>query len=162
VNSRAQRTIWSAIVAPCILATPAAHACSPIKSIGVYFPPNSTVVPAYQVLRLAEWMTDLREKYPNHEAIFISGSGEPGEHQPAKLGLKRARNVARILQDNIQFTGKIDLPNKGYVVAPASESEKRWAKSEGVYGVQLDFLPACPHECPCQMGDPLYKPQPQR
>jgi hypothetical protein len=28
--------------------------------------------------------------------------------------------------------------------------------------VDVEFLPACPHECPCQMGDPLYKPQAPR
>jgi hypothetical protein len=146
-----------------MLVTPFAHACSPIKVFGVYFERDSSTVPAAQVSRLAEWVIGLRERYPNHQAIYVGASTEPGELAPSRLGLERAHNVAHVLQKNLQFDGaKIDLPSRSHVEEPASAYLKRLDKSQGVRGVQLDFLPACPHECPCQMGDPLYKSPPQR
>ena len=150
MNWRTEKTILSTVAALLMLTTAVAHACRPQKNFGVYFPHNSATVPAYQVKRMAEWMTELREQYPNHQSIYVSGSGEVGEHDAARLGLKRAHNVARILQENFQFKGDIDVTKIGGVEEPASEYLKKMTKSEGVYGVQLDFLPACPHECPCQ------------
>lgn len=143
--------------------TPSALACSPIKVIGVYFERDSSAVPASQVSRLANWMLDLRERYPNHQIIYVGASTEPGEHAPRRLGLERAHNVARVLHENLQFARtKIDLPERSHVEAPVSEYLKQFDQSQGVRGVQLDFLPACPHECPCQRGDPLYKTQAPR
>lgn len=135
-------------------------ACSPIKSIAVTFYPNSSVVPADQVLKLASWMAELQERYPNHESIDVEASVEPRErdHRPDGLGLERGRNVVRVLQQNLQFKARIDLPRRGYVVMPGA-SAAATSESERVVGVQLDFLPACPHECPCQVGDPLYQPR---
>ena len=77
-----------------------------------------------------------------------------GEHDASNLGVKRARNVARVLREDLQFdVREVDLPTKGYVAAiPAPEG------SDLVKRVNIDFLPACPHECPCHKGDPLYKP----
>ena len=156
-------------ISRCLLAflatatTSAALACSPLKVIGLYFERDSSKVSAAQVARLANWMADLRERYANHEAIYVGASTEPGERAPGSLGMERARNVARVLRENLQFpAAKIDLPNRSYVEEPAPASMKKWDKSQGVRGVQLDFLPACPHECPCQFGDPLYNPQDQR
>lgn len=135
-------------------------ACSPVKSIAVTFYPNSSVVPADQVLKLADWMAGLEERYPNHESIDVGASVEPWErdHRPDGLGLARGRNVARVLKENLQSKARIDLPRRGYVVVPNS-SAAGTSKSTRVLGVQLDFLPACPHECPCPMGDPLYQPR---
>lgn len=142
-----------------LLAAPVAHACSPIKVIGVYFERNSSAVSAVQVWRLANWMSELRQKYPNHEAIYIGASTEPREHAPSRLGMNRAQSVARVLRETLQFDErKIDLPTRSYVMAPVSAYLKKLDANQGVSGVQLDFLPACPHECPCQKGDPLYKP----
>jgi hypothetical protein len=143
-----------------LMATPTAQACSPMKVIGVYFDRDSATLSAAQVSRLANWMADLRTRYPNHESIDISASAEPGEQSPSNLTMERARNVARVLREDLQFDGaKIYLPDQGYVKKPASAYLKQLEKSQGVRAVQLDFLPACPHECSCQMGDPLYKPQ---
>lgn len=134
-------------------------ACSPIKSIAVTFYPNSSVVPADQVLKLASWMAELQERYANHESIDVEASVEPRErdHRPDGLGLERGRNVVRVLKQNLQFKARINLPRRGYVVMPSSSAGT--SESERAVGVQLDFLPACPHECPCQVGDPLYQPR---
>lgn len=135
-------------------------ACSPIKSIAITFYPNSSVVPADQVLRLASWMAELEERYPHHESIDVEASVEPRErdHRPDGLGLERGLNVVRVLKQNLQVKARIDLPRRGYVVMPSS-SVAGTSESERVVGVQLDFLPACPHECPCQVGGLLYLPR---
>lgn len=136
-----------------LVAAPPAHACSPMKVIGVYFDRGSATVSAAQVSRLANWMADLHARYPNHESIDISASAEPGEQSPSNLAMERARNVARVLRENLLFDGaKIYLPERGHVKKPASAYLKELERSQGVRAVQLDFLPACPHECSCQIG----------
>ena len=133
-------------------------ACSPIKVFYVYFDRDSAAVSADQVLRLGSWMTELRMRYPNHEAIYVGASVEPEErdHRPHGLGLERGRNVARVLRENLQFTARIDPPKTSHVVGREPSANKS-VENQRALGVQLDFLPACPHECTCQMGDPLYK-----
>ena len=152
-------TLSALIAILAMLAAPSSDACSPIKVIGVYFERDSSVVPASQVSRLANWVIDLRHRYPNHQAFYVSASNEPCEQAPNHLGLDRAHNIARVLQKNLQIApAKIELPERSYVEAPVSAYLKQLEKSQGVR-VDLSFLPACPHECPCQMGDPLYEPR---
>ncbi|WP_285413192.1 hypothetical protein [Variovorax sp. efr-133-TYG-130] len=137
-----------------VLLAPTTWACSPIRTIGIVFERNSATVPAKEVLKLANWTAMLRLQYPNRESLFLSTQAAFGEHDASNLGVKRARNVARVLREDLQFdVREVDLPTKGYVAAiPAPEG------SDLVKRVNIDFLPACPHECPCQKGDPLYKP----
>jgi len=140
-------------------ATPFAHACSPIKVAYVSFERDSASVSAAQVSRLANWMADLRVRYPNHGSITLHASTEPGEHSPDSLGMERARNVARVLLDNLGLDeAKVSLPQQAHVIAPSSVTNLKGEKTQGVIGADLEFLPACPHECPCQRDDPLYKP----
>jgi len=137
-----------------VLLAPDARACSPSRSIGVMFERNSATVPTKEVLKLANWTVMLRLQYPNRESLLLSTQAAFGEHDASNPGVKRARNVARVLREDLQFeVRQVDLPTKGYVAAiPAPEG------SDLVKRVDIDFLPACPHECPCQKGDPLYQP----
>ncbi|MET3917036.1 hypothetical protein ABID97_003818 [Variovorax sp. OAS795] len=139
------------------LAAPAAFACSPVKGIDVFFEWNSSRVSAEQVLRLANWTAMLRERYPNRQEMNIEATAEQGEHAPRNLAMARAKNVARVLNEDLRFTAPtVNLPTKGHVYPNGALGK------EDVKRVEIDFLPACPHECACQMGDPLYKPSPQR
>lgn len=137
-----------------LLAAPIAWACSPMQSISVVFERNSATVPAEEVLKLADWTAELREKYPNRQALYFTTQSAFGERDASALGMRRARNVAKLLEDSLQFKVKeVLLPTRGYVAAiPAPEGSRL------VKRVDIEFLPACPHECPCQVGDPLYKP----
>jgi hypothetical protein len=146
------------------LCTPTpALACRPTKNIYIFFDRNSATVPSEEVWRLANWMAELRIRYPNHELIDLSGTTEPGEHMPSQLGLERAHNVSRILSETLQFdVEKIYMHPKAHPIAPAPaymkpEYLRQQTNLDRVDGAGLDFLPACPHECPCQMGDPLYE-----
>lgn len=144
------------LMASLLLPVSTALACSPIKSIGILFGRNSAQVPAEQLFKLANWTAMLRAKYPNREAVFMSTQADFGERDASRLGVQRARNVAKILEQDLQFTvPKVKLPSEGDVAAiPAPKG------SELVKRVDVEFLPACPHECPCQMNDPLYVPRP--
>ncbi|MET3915626.1 hypothetical protein ABID97_002408 [Variovorax sp. OAS795] len=157
MNKRRETILRYFLASLAVMLAPAALACSPIKSIGVVFERNSALVPAKEVLKLANWTAALRSAYPNRESLFLSTQSAFGERDAINLGARRARNVAKVLTKDLQFDVKeVDLPNKGIVAAvPASEG------SNLVKRVDIDFLPACPHECPCQVGDPLYK-APQR
>lgn len=104
-------------------------------------------------------MAELRARYPNHEAIYMEASAEPGERKPEALARARAQNVEHVLKVHLAVeNAEIYLPERYHVMEPASAYLKIMARSQGVRGVQLDFLPACPHECPCQIYDPLYQP----
>ena len=145
-----------------MLSPAAVLACSPIKLFYVYFERDSATVSTDQILKLGAWMQELRTRYTNHEAIYIGASVNPEErdHDPKGLGLE-ARNVARVLREELRFSAKIALPRSSYVADPESLSGGP-ATDQRVLGVQLDFLPACPHECTCQLGDPLHTPQTPR
>lgn len=150
---------WLLTVALAMSAASFAHACSPIKAAYVYFEKNSASVSAARVSKLAHWMADLRVMYPNHGSITLHAMTEPGEHPSNSLGMERAHNVARVLRDNLGLEeAKVRLPERSHVVAPSSSKNLRGEKQQSVLGVDVEFLPACPHECPCQRDDPLYKP----
>lgn len=154
MSNRPQILLQSLSASLAVLLAPTAWSCSPIKSIGVVFERNSATVPAKEVLKLANWTAALRSRYPNRASLFFTTQAAFGEQDASALGVRRARNVASVLQQDLQFNVReVDLPKKGYVATkPAPEG------SDLVKRVDIDFLPACPHECPCQMGDPLYKP----
>lgn len=139
--------MWTRSIAILLaVATPAAIACSPGKSIDVFFERNSSRVSAEQVSRLANWTAMLRERYPNRQSISMGANAEQGEQEPRSLAMERARNVARILDESLRFSAPtVTLPMKGHVY-PAGALGR-----EDVKRVEIDFLPACPHECPCQM-----------
>lgn len=151
-------TVWQLVAALAMLAPTFASACSPIKVAYVYFDRNSAAVSAAQVSSVANWIADLRVRYPNHGSITLHASTEPGEHSPDGLGMERAHNIARVLRNNLGLEeAKVRLPERDYVVAPSSATNLRGEKPPGVLGVDIEFLPACPHECPRQSDDPLYK-----
>jgi len=157
MKSRKPYVLLGGLLAPLALAVPqAALACSPIKSIGVLFEWNSADISAKQVLKLANWTAMLRVSYPNREGIFMTTQAAFGEHDASNLGLARVRSVARVLKAHLQFDVQaVNLPTKGYVATRPAPKESR----DLVKRVDIEFLPACPHECPCQKDDPLYEPQ---
>lgn len=143
----------SLFIALSLLAPLAAFGCSPGQSIDVFFSRNSALVSAEQVLRMANWTAVLRQRYPNRQSIDFAANAEQGEKDAKNLALARGRNVSRILFEDLQFSApSINPPTKGNVFPAGSLGR------QDVKRVEIDFLPACPHECPCQVGDPLYKP----
>lgn len=81
----------------------------------------------------------------------MGSNAETGEIDAPTLALERARNVRRIMQDDLKFSAPSFEPVKKGRVVPAGSYGP-----EDVKRVEIDFLPACPHECPCQADDP-YK-----
>lgn len=135
------------------LCSSVALACSPTKSIGIVFERNSAQVPAHEVVKLAEWTAMQRARYPHREAIFMTTQAAFGEEDAHSLGMRRAANVETVLTHVLRFdVQQVHLPAQAHVATrPAPEGSKL------VKRVDIEFLPACPHECPCQRGDPLYQ-----
>lgn len=134
---------WLTLLA--VFAVPSALACSPVRSIDVLFDRNSAKVAAEQVLRLAHWTATLRLDYPHHDSLSLGASAETGEHNATHLAWERARAVRRVISD-LQFTAaKLHLPERVHVVKPGA-----YGAGQEVKRVEIDFLPACPHECLCK------------
>lgn len=92
----------------------AALACSLIKSIGIRFDRN--------------WTAMLRARYPNREVVFISTQADFGEHNASSLGLRRARNVARTLEQDLQFVvPKVTLPSEGMLLPFRHPTAASWS-----------------------------------
>lgn len=158
INNFPRAVAWGSLAFLALSTMSTALACSPIRSIGVVFERNSATVPAKEVLKLANWTAVLRTQYPIRESLFLTTQAAFGEHDASNLGVRRARNVARVFKEDLQFdVREVGIPTKGYVATmPAPKG------SDLVKRVDIDFLPACPHECPCQRGDPLYNSLDQR
>jgi hypothetical protein len=82
----------------CASLRPAAWGCSPIKSIGVVFARNSARSQPIRFSSLPNWTSMLRREYPNREAIFMTTQAAFGENDASELGVRRARNVAKVLR----------------------------------------------------------------
>ncbi|MDM0075662.1 hypothetical protein QTH90_14765 [Variovorax sp. J2P1-59] len=129
------------------LATPSVFACSPIKSIDIFFSKGSAAVSVAQGLRLAEWTATLRAQYPSRQLISIAANVEKGERGGAALGELRKRVIEDLI-DDLDFTaaekstgGEVHVLPAGALGPGARNDVKR---------VEVTLLPACPHECPCQ------------
>lgn len=57
----------------------------PGQNFDVYFSQDSAVVSASEMLRLANWTTDQRIKYPRQEVFQIDGRAEERERNPQSL-----------------------------------------------------------------------------
>jgi len=128
---------------------PAVFACTPVRNMGIQFQRNSSHISASQVFELANWIVDLRVKYPNREAIYISASSDIEERGAERLAWKRAGAVRQAI-DVLQFTAtEIHSPKEVEVVKAGSFGPGR---RNDVKRVDVEFLPGCPHECACQSG----------
>lgn len=136
---------WLLLIA--VLTAPAAIACSPVKSVDIFFSKNSATVSGDQVLRLAEWTALLRARYPNRQLLAIGANVEQGERGGDALGRLREQAVVHLIGD-LQFSARqVEIAEKIHVLpAGALGSGPR----NDVKRVEMDLLPACPHECPCQ------------
>jgi len=143
------------------LAIASAHACSPVKSIDLRFSENSAVVPGLEVMRLAHWIADQNRTYPNQQGTFVGGLAETTERNARELAMQRANRAKTLLLD--LGLGKAPIEVKAHVYTPEQTKDLM----NDVHRVEIDFLPGCPHECPCQVaheskiGGPSELPLPQ-
>ncbi|WP_205794189.1 hypothetical protein [Burkholderia sp. Ac-20353] len=131
----------------CMLLTGAvscASACSPVRTWDVSFERNSAEISNNEILRLANWLSDLRVRYTSLDRASIGGLAESGEEAAAVLAKRRAENVRQFLTSFGLGTASVDM-------------NARVHRPSGVTGirdngrhVEIDVLPECPHECPCQ------------
>lgn len=124
-----------------------ALACSPIKAHTVYFEFNSSKISTLQFQGLAQWIDWLKKQYANRELIGTEVSVETGEKDRVQLGWNRELAVRLALID-LDFTAP-DFDPTGQIWVKTRQPAK---SGEGVRSrsVYMNFLPDCPHECPCQ------------
>ena len=121
--------------------------CTPIRNFGVLFERNSSHISSQQVLLLGTWIANTRIRYPNREAIYLSGSADEKERNPAELARARVRALQAML-DDLRFTAdrvytdeKVEVMKAGSFGPGIANDVKR---------ADLQLLPGCPHECECQ------------
>lgn len=125
-----------------------ALACSPVKAHTVFFDVNSSKITKEQLERLSEWTDWLKKTYANRELIGTEVRVETGEKDRIQLGWNRELAVRLALID-LDFTAPIfDPTGQIYVGPPRPEIPGGGIRSRSVY---MNFIPDCPHECPCQM-----------
>jgi hypothetical protein len=115
-------------------------ACMPGENFDIYFLPDSAVIPADEVLRLAKWVADQKITYANHttkETTLVSGHAEESEQNPEELA--RARLIA----------GKAVLEQFGFLRGTVKTSARVYSKSDVENGrrVEISFEPDCPNKC---------------
>lgn len=119
------------------LCAPAAQACMPGQNFDVYFSQDSAVVSASEMLRLANWTTDQRIKYPRQEVFQIDGRAEERERNPQSLARARLQAVASVLKalhfNQVPIDERSGIYHSGDV-----ENGRR---------VEISVLPACPNPC---------------
>ena len=126
------------------IVVPAVFACTPVRNMGIQFGWNSSHVSASQIFELANWIADLRVKYPNREAIYISASADMEERGAERLAWRRAGAVRQAI-DALKFTAtEIHSPKEVEVVKAGSFGPGR---RDDVRRVDVEFWPGCPHEC---------------
>lgn len=126
MSDHGYRAFFGSLIAVLLLPASTALACSPIKSIGILFERNSAHAPAEQVFKLANWTAMLRARYPNREAFFMTSQADFGERDASRLGVQRARNVAKFLSRICSSPcPKSSFPAK----ATSLQSRRPWAAS---------------------------------
>ncbi|WP_179092082.1 hypothetical protein [Burkholderia ubonensis] len=131
----------------CVLlsgATSCASACSPVRTWDVSFDKNSAEISNKEVVQLANWLSDLQVRYTSLDRTSIGGLAESGEDTSALLAKRRAENVRQLLTSLGLGKASIDMDARVYRpsrLAGIQENGRR---------VEIDVLPGCPHECPCQ------------
>ena len=125
-----------------------ALACSPVKVHTVYFDVNSSSVSNLQLQKLSEWTNWLKKNYANRQWIGTEVTVETAEKDQIQLGWNRELAVRLALID-LDFTAPAFGPSEQiWVRPPQPASIGGGIRSRSVY---LNFLPDCPHECPCQI-----------
>ncbi|MBN3817088.1 hypothetical protein G3N57_10925 [Paraburkholderia sp. Se-20369] len=122
-----------------------AFACSPVHSLDVLFEKNSASMSGHEILRLANWATDMQLKYSSLDRTSVGGLADANEKDPHALAEQRAESVKRLLTTLGLGRAPIDVDARLY-----RSSHLKGIRENGKR-VEIDFLPGCPHECPCQM-----------
>ncbi|MEC5404350.1 hypothetical protein VOM14_02040 [Paraburkholderia sp. MPAMCS5] len=107
----------------------------------ILFDKNSAVVPSKEVVDLASWAIDMKQKYPIHQWMSIGGRAAPDEAQASALAASRAAAV-RMLTVQFGLT-KSPVEANSYVNTP----EAAKLNGEKARSVLIDLNPGCPNNC---------------
>ncbi|MCC8396200.1 hypothetical protein LJ656_26785 [Paraburkholderia sp. MMS20-SJTR3] len=113
----------------------------PGQNIDVYFERNSARLPGAQILKLADWVIEMR-KFPIKEVMSVGGVAEQSERKPFILASQRADAVRAML---MQF-GLTGIP---YGVRSGIYKQSPYLREppEKVRRVEIMLVPGCPNNC---------------
>ncbi|UEP27301.1 MULTISPECIES: hypothetical protein [unclassified Burkholderia] len=120
-------------------------ACSPVHTLDVSFGRDSAKLPGDELIKLANWAIDLQLKYPNLDRTSVGGLAEADERQPRVLAQQRAESIKGLLITLGLGRAPIDVDARLYKPHHLNGLPDNGRR------VEVDFLPGCPHECPCQV-----------
>ncbi|WP_198361559.1 hypothetical protein [Burkholderia ubonensis] len=114
----------------------------PGETTDVTFEHNVSTPSNASVLKLANWVIDLRAKYPTFEAVAVIGLAEIGERNPEELATARAAQVQNSLQLLSAHASKVSVSAHVYKpMLPGSKYEPSGAR------VEVTLIPGCPNNC---------------
>ena len=137
------KLIWACIALAFFSA--GTFACSPVHTLDVSFERDSAKVSGDELTRVANWAIDLQLKYPNLDRTSVGGLAEADERQPHVLAQQRAESIKGLLVTLGLGRAPIDVDARLY------KSHHSSGVPDNGRRVEIDFLPGCPHECPCQV-----------
>ncbi|WP_133666244.1 hypothetical protein [Paraburkholderia sp. BL10I2N1] len=114
----------------------------PGETIDVTFAQNSSAIDGTNMLALANWLIDLRLKYPILESSSVVGLADAKESNPKMLAEARAANVSRSLDffgihaSRVSVIGRVYKP-----MLPGSAYEPIGTRAE------VTLVPGCPNNC---------------
>lgn len=112
------------------------------ETIDVTFAQNSSAIDGTNLLALANWVTDVRLKYPILESASIVGFADAKEGNPRILAEQRATSVIqsldffRIHASSVSAIGRVYKP-----MLPGSTYEPTGTRAE------VTLVPGCPNNC---------------
>ncbi|ORT80395.1 hypothetical protein B7G54_34630 [Burkholderia puraquae] len=125
---------------------PTARACEgpqnlPGRYIDVHFESDSSEIPRTELARLSVWSSDIRNRFPIIDVVWLVGLSESTEQNAQQLAYRRAENVMNALDQftikgtRSAFIGRVYPPVPGI-----DQSGRR---------VEVNVGPGCPdHGCP--------------
>jgi hypothetical protein len=128
------------------VATTSVYACQssgnlPAEIKIIQFDKNSAIVPSKEVVGLALWAIDMKQRFPIHQWINIGGRASPDEKNGSVLAANRA-TAAKSLAIEFGLT-KSPIEVNSYVDTP----EAAKLNGEKTMAVQIDLNPGCPKNC---------------
>ncbi|MBN3832354.1 hypothetical protein [Burkholderia sp. Ac-20344] len=111
----------------------------PGQYIDIRFERDSSEIPRTELARLSAWSSDLRNRFPILDVVWLVGLSESTEKNAQQLAYRRAENVMNALD---QFTIKGRRSTFiGRIYQPVPEIDQSGRR------VEVNVGPGCPDHC---------------
>jgi len=128
------------------IVTLAAHACASSGNLPpeiklILFERNSGVIASKDIVDLASWAIDMKNKYPLRQWMTIGGTSAPDEKKPSELAAGRAAAAKNLMTQFELAPSSVEV--KSYV----DTSYMKEMNGNMAMSVQIELVPGCPNNC---------------